>query len=82
MAKISFTLAYTKIKAVPPATAAEFEKSFTTLEEALSFCAQLAKLGGEPLYIVKLDHDAEASVLEGDDLDLALRCHRPGRNAA
>jgi len=46
MAKISFTLAYTKIKAAPPATAAEFEKPFATLEEALSFCAQLAKLGG------------------------------------
>lgn len=82
MSRISFTLAYTKTKAIPPASAVEFEKSFSTLEAALTFCVQLAKLGGEVLYIVKLVQGAESSVLEGETLDLAIKCHRPGRDAA
>jgi hypothetical protein len=80
--KISFVLTYTKTKAVPPQSAAEFEKSFATLDSALTFCLQLAKLGGEALYIIKFIRNAEESVLEGDDLTRRINSHRPGREAA
>jgi hypothetical protein len=82
MAKITFALSYTKTKATPPAGAADYEKSFPTLEAALDFCSQLTTLGGEALYIIKYIYGTEASVLEGDDLALAIKTYRPGRNAA
>ncbi|GEM_PF-5881971 len=82
MSKISFVLNYTKIKAVPPAQAAEFEKSFPTLAEALTFCVRLIGLGGDVLYIIKCVRGVEESVLEGDELARAIANHRPGREAA
>lgn len=82
MARIAFALNYTKTKALPPATAADYEKSFETMEAALSFCVDLTRLGGEALYLVKYIYGNEASVLEGDDLALAIMTHRPGRTAA
>jgi hypothetical protein len=82
MTKISFVLNYTKTKAVPPYGCPEFEKPFATMDSALTFCAQLVKLGGKALYIIKSVHGAEDSVLEGEELTRLIETHRPGREAA
>jgi hypothetical protein len=82
VANISFVLNYTKTKAAPPASAIEYEKSFPTLDAALTFCVQLTELGGEALYVIKVIHGVEDAVLEGKALVHSIERQRIGREAA
>ena len=82
MANISFVLNYTKTKAAPPASAIEYEKSFPTLDAALTFCVQLTELGGEALYIIKVVRGIEDAVVEGEALARSIRRQRTRREAA
>jgi hypothetical protein len=83
VANIFFVLNYTKAKAVPPASAIEFEKSFPTMDAALTFCVQLTELGGEALYIIiKLSRRAEDAVLEGKALARSIERQRTRHEAA
>jgi hypothetical protein len=68
MADMSFSVNYTKTKAIPPARAIEYEKCFLTLSAALNFCVQLTDLGGEVLYIIQFVRGTEDGVLEGEPL--------------
>jgi hypothetical protein len=82
VANISFVLNYTKTKAVPPASAIEYEKSFPTLDATLTFCVQLTELGGEALYIIKVIRGIEDAVFEGKALVTAIERQRIRREAA
>jgi hypothetical protein len=82
VANISFVLNYTKTKAVPPASAIEYEKSFPTLDATLAFCVQLTELGGEALYIIKVIRGIEDAVFEGKALVTAIERQRIRREAA
>ena len=82
MANISFVLNYTKTKAAPPASAIEYEKSFPTLDAALTFCVQLTELGGEALYIIKVVRGIEDAVVEGEALARSIRRQWARREAA
>jgi len=82
VANISFVLNYTKTKAAPPASAIEYEKSFPTLDAALTFCVQLTELGGEALYIIKVVRGIEDAVVEGEALARSIRRQWARREAA
>ena len=82
VANISFVLNYTKTKAAPPASAIEYEKSFPTLDAALTFCVQLTELGGEALYVIKVIHGVEDAALEGKALVHSIERQRTRREAA
>jgi len=82
VANISFVLNYTKTKAAPPASAIEYEKSFPTLDAALTFCVQLTELGGEALYIIKVVRGIEDAVVEGEALARSIRRQRTRQEAA
>jgi hypothetical protein len=82
VANTSFVLNYTKTKAVPPASAIEFEKSFPTLDAALRFCVQLTELGGEALYIIKVIRGVEDEVFEGKALIRSIERQRIRQEAA
>jgi hypothetical protein len=79
---ISFVLNYTKTKAAPPASAIEYEKSFPTLDAALTFCIRLTELGGEALYILRLNRGVEDEVLEGKALVQSIERRRMRQQAA
>lgn len=68
MADMSFSVNYTKTKAIPPARAIEYEKCFLTLSAALNFCVQLTDLGGDVLYIIQFVRGTEDGILEGEPL--------------
>jgi hypothetical protein len=82
MANILFVLSYTKTKAAPPASSIEYEKTFPTLDSALRFCVQLAELGGEALYIIKLLRGVEDTVFEGGTLARAIERQQARHEAA
>ena len=82
MANTTFVLNYTKTKAAPPASAIEYEKSFPTLDAALTFCVQLIELGGEALYIIKVVRGIEDEVFEGEALARSIKRQRTRKEAA
>ncbi len=82
MTEMSFTVHYTKAKAVPPATAIEYEKSFPSMETALDFCVRLSGFSGRALDVVQLIRGVEDAVLEGDCLDREIERRKNWPRAA
>ncbi len=82
MPNTSFVLNYTKTKAVSPASAIEYEKSFPTLYAALKCGVQLIELGGVALYIIKLIGGEEDTVFEGETLVRSIKRQRIRQEAA
>ena len=78
MTEMSFTVHYTKAKALPPATAIEYDKSFQTMDAALDFCVRLSGFSGSAIDVVQMIGGVEDAVLEGDCLDRAIQ-RRKGR---
>jgi hypothetical protein len=72
MTQTSFTVHYTKARAVPPASAIAYEKSFPTMDMALDFCVRLSGFSGHAIDVVQLIRGVEDAVLEGDCLNRAI----------
>ena len=68
MANISFGLNYVKAKETPSVSTADYEKIFSSQDEALKFCVRLAELEGKAIYLIRLVCGVEDGIFEGEPL--------------